>query len=995
MKYCSKCMNPIEETDVECPFCGTAVNAEIPSHHLAPGTILNNKFMVGAALGEGGFGITYIGRDTKLDMKVAIKEYYPNGYVNRSNTISPSVNSSTSGERKDFFDTGRDRFLREAQILAKFSGSTGIVDVRDFFEENNTAYIVMEYLDGQTLKDYLKNKGTLTPEQTIRLLMPVMESLKKVHTQGLIHRDISPDNIMLVDGHVKLLDFGAARNVSATANKSLSVMLKPGYAPEEQYRSKGDQGPWTDVYALCATMYKCITGITPDDSTQRVFSDELKTPSALGISIDPVIEKALLKGLNVMQKDRYQNIDELLNGFKGINSVADDDSKTVYGGAQPVEDDKPTEYRAQGAEDKTIAGNRDVTTSEPKKEPVKEPVRVERKESEKVEKKETPISNTPINGGSAANDPIKKPKKDKKKNKKLGIILMSAVLVVVAIIGISTIFGALNSATIGGEKVNKNDTRVDLYDVTVTVDDMKSIISMGKLEQIRFSDCVIDNNTIKYLSDITAPVTSLSIRNCTGFDDYSSISDLKYLQYLYITGCNLTNEQLKSIKFDNKDYLAYVDLSENPELSDLAPLASVKLLNELTVDETAVRDFSTIKDCEALQNLSAKKCGITDISTLTNKAIGYLTLDDNEISDISSFANFEGLRNLEIRNNKITDISALADRKILHSLYLDGNQITDISALSTTPYLSWLQISDNQITTLEPLANAEELGYLYVNRNKLTNLDGLENALNLKILQATENQIENINGITNCTILEQVNINDNKVSDISLLGKSAATLQRLFFNNNDVSDISCLANAKVLEYLSFDFNKVTTLDSLKNSTALLAISAENNEIESMAGLAYSTKLKYIYLPRNKISDMTPIANLSPRAENDFAVIDISSNNISELKLTSDKKYTYLAVYNNPIKSFTPVASADGSYFLFSYVDGMDLTGFDEAFGVYNVIDCPKDKQVSVRNSILMEDVIYVTRDVMFSTVEEADEQTRNAKNSILLGSTAPEEESAE
>ena len=141
------------------------------------------------------------------------------------------------------------------------------------------------------------------------------------------------------------------------------------------------------------------------------------------------------------------------------------------------------------------------------------------------------------------------------------------------------------------------------------------------------------------------------------------------------------------------------------------------------------------------------------------------------------------------------------------------------------------------------------------------------------------------------------------------------------------------------------------MDSLKNSTALLAISAENNEIESMAGLANSTKLKYIYLPRNKISDMTPIANLSPRAENDFAVIDISSNNISELKLTSDKKYTYLAVYNNPIKSFTPVASADGSYFLFSYVDGMDLTGFDEAFGVYNVIDCPKDKHALQKKAI--------------------------------------------
>ena len=988
MKYCSKCMNPIEETDVECPFCGYEINAEIPSHHLAPGTILNNKFLVGTALGEGGFGITYIGRDTKLDMKVAIKEYYPNGYVNRSNTISPAVNSSTSGERKDFFDTGRERFLREAQILAKFSGSTGIVDVRDFFEENNTAYIVMEYLDGQTLKDYLKNKGTLTPEQTIRLLMPVMESLKKIHTQGLIHRDISPDNIMLVDGHVKLLDFGAARNVSATANKSLSVMLKPGYAPEEQYRSKGDQGPWTDVYALCATMYKCITGITPDDSTQRVFSDELKTPSALGISIDPVIEKALLKGLNVMQKDRYQNIDELLNGFKGVNVDADDDSKTVYGGVQPVEkDDKPTEYRAPGAEDKTVAGNRDVTSPEPKKNPVKKTPEVEKREPQKVEKKEPPVFNNPVNNTDNAGSAPKKPKK----KKKLGIILLSAVLVVVAIIGISTIFNALNSTTIGSEKVDKNSDRVSIYDETITIDDMKAIISMGKLESLSFHNCVIDNNTIKYLSDISAPLTSLSIRECTGFDNYSSISDLKYLQYLYITGSNLTNEQLASIKFDNKEYLNFVDLSENESLSDLSPLSSVKLLGQLVVDKTAVRDFSALKDCEALHNVSAKECGITDISTLTNKAISYLYLDNNEISDISSFANFEALRNLEICNNKITDISALTDRKLLSTLHLDGNQITDISALATTPSLSWLQISDNQISSLAPLSNAEQLGYLYVNRNKLTSLDGLENALKLKILQATENQIENINGITNCTILEQFNINANKVSDISLLGKSAATLERVFFNGNNVSDISCLANTSKLEYLSFDYNKVTTLDSLKNSTALLAISAEYNEIESMAGLANSTKLKYIYLPHNKINDMTPVANLAPRAENDFAAIDLSSNQITELKVTADKKYTYLAVYNNPIKSFSKVSEIDGTYFLFSYVDGMDFTGFKDAFNYYNIIDCPKDKQVTVENAIDDSEYISITSGITFSTVEEADKQTRDAKNSVLLGSTAPEE----
>lgn len=999
MKYCSKCMNPIEETDVECPFCGTALNAEIPSHHLAPGTILNNKFMVGAALGEGGFGITYIGRDTKLDMKVAIKEYYPNGYVNRSNTISPAVNSSTSGERKDFFDTGRERFLREAQILAKFSGSTGIVDVRDFFEENNTAYIVMEYLDGQTLKEYLKNKGTLTPEQTIRLLMPVMESLKKVHTQGLIHRDISPDNIMLVDGHVKLLDFGAARNVSATANKSLSVMLKPGYAPEEQYRSKGNQGPWTDVYALCATMYKCITGITPDDSTQRVFSDELKTPSALGVNIDPVIEEALLKGLNVMQTDRYQNIDELLNGLKGINMVVDDDSKTVYGGVPAIEDEKPTEYRVHGSEDNHFSYNRDVTLSEPHKEPTegkqKKSELIKHKESERAEKIEKPISNTPINGGTPSNAPIKRSRKDKKKKKRLGIILLPTVLIIVAIVGISTIFGVLNSVTIGGKKVSKNDTCIVLADVTVTVDDMKAIISMGKLESILFSNCVIDNSTIKYLSDIPAPITQLTIRECSGFDDYSSISDIKYLRYLYIEGCNLTNEQLKGIEFENIEYLQKVDLSENTELSDLTPLSSVKLLSEIAVDKTSVRDFSALKECEALQCVSAKDCGITDISSITNKAISHLYLNNNEISDISSFANFEILSTLEISNNKISDISALADHKLLTTLYLDGNQIYSISDLDSTPSLTWLQISDNHISSLLPLTNAEKLGYLYVNRNKLTNLDGLENALQLKVLQATDNNIENINGIKNCTILEEFNINSNKVSDISLLGKSVASLEKVFFNGNNVTDISCLTNTGKLEYLSFDNNKVDTLDSLENSTALLAISAEYNEIESMAGLANSTKLKYIYLSHNKIIDMAPIANLAPRAENDFAVIDLSSNQIKEFKVNADKKYTYLAVYNNPIKSFSKVTEIDGTYFLFSYVDGMDLTGFKDAFNYYNIIDCPTDKQVSVENAIYDCEYISVTSGVTFSTVEEADKQTRDAKNAVLLGSTTPEEESAE
>ena len=318
-------MSPIEEGLAICPSCGKNFDAEIAPHHLQPGVMLHNRYLVGSAIGEGGFGITYIGRDTLLDLKVAIKEYYPSGYANRSNMASSTVMSGTRTDIIEYFDKGKHKFINEARTLAKFSNETGIVSVRDFFEENNTAYIIMEYLEGTTLKSYIEQNGTITPEATVGLLLPVMESLKKVHSQGLIHRDISPDNIMLTeDNKVKLLDFGAARNVSSSgyADKSLSVMLKPGYAPEEQYRSRGQQGPWTDIYALCATMYKCITGITPDDAAQRMFEDEVKAPSDLGIEIAPNVEAAILKGMSVHQKDRYQTIDDLIAALKGKDEAA-------------------------------------------------------------------------------------------------------------------------------------------------------------------------------------------------------------------------------------------------------------------------------------------------------------------------------------------------------------------------------------------------------------------------------------------------------------------------------------------------------------------------------------------------------------------------------------------------------------------------------------------------------------------------------------------------
>ena len=315
MKFCPVCLKENSNDSKFCEGCGQDLGYVVPIYHLAVGTLLNGKYIVGKAIGEGGFGITYIGKDVKLDMLVAIKEYFPNGYVNRSNTLSSALTYSIDTERKSVYEKGLRRFLTEARALGKFAGTEGIVDIRDFFEENNTAYIVMEYLDGQNLKTFLEYNGRLSDKDTIELLMPVMQALQKIHKVGLIHRDISPDNIMLMEGKIKLLDFGAVRDVSGSGNKSMTVTLKHGYAPEEQYREHGAQGAWTDVYALCATMYKCITGIIPEDAMERIVKDEVLWPTEMGVEIHYDFEKVLMKGMSVFAKDRYQNMDDFINAI--------------------------------------------------------------------------------------------------------------------------------------------------------------------------------------------------------------------------------------------------------------------------------------------------------------------------------------------------------------------------------------------------------------------------------------------------------------------------------------------------------------------------------------------------------------------------------------------------------------------------------------------------------------------------------------------------------
>ncbi|MBU8878507.1 serine/threonine protein kinase [Bacillus sp. FJAT-29790] len=306
---CLGCMGEKGSESV-CPHCGwvEGTPAEAPQH-LPPGTILHEKYLLGRVLGHGGFGITYLAWDMNLDMKLAIKEYMPRDFATRA--PEQTMVSVFSGGLDTHFEHGLKNFLDEAKTLAQFNNHPGIVGVRDFFRQNGTAYLVMYYLEGIDFKQYLATQGGKIPFQAaLSIMMPVIDALREVHRTGTLHRDISPDNIYITaEGQVKVLDFGAARHAISEFSKSISVILKPGYAPEEQYRSKGKQGPWTDVYATAATLYRAIVGHVPPESLDRLEEDSIVPPSKLGVEIPEKAEAALMKALAVKAADRYQSME--------------------------------------------------------------------------------------------------------------------------------------------------------------------------------------------------------------------------------------------------------------------------------------------------------------------------------------------------------------------------------------------------------------------------------------------------------------------------------------------------------------------------------------------------------------------------------------------------------------------------------------------------------------------------------------------------------------
>lgn len=330
-RLCMGCMAQLDRPAARCPYCGFEEGSyRRPESSLPIREILNGKYLLGRVIGKGGFGITYIGWDFYQCRKVCVKEYFPKMIAARnphpqsySELVSVSVQYSLAMYTynptgiQSAYKQGMENYIQEARTLSRFYMMPGIVSVRDFFHGNNTAYIVMEYVDGIDMRKYLKKLGrNLRPEEVFPILKDVFKALNEVHKAGIIHRDISPDNIMLTrEGRAKLIDFGASKNY-ANIGKG-PILLKKGYAPIEQYSKEGRQGPWTDVYSMCASIYYLLTGIRIPTPQERMEKDTVELLQVAGVPISEERDQALRKGMSIEAGDRHQTMADLYQDLYG------------------------------------------------------------------------------------------------------------------------------------------------------------------------------------------------------------------------------------------------------------------------------------------------------------------------------------------------------------------------------------------------------------------------------------------------------------------------------------------------------------------------------------------------------------------------------------------------------------------------------------------------------------------------------------------------------
>lgn len=854
---------------VPCPHCGGDDRTlTVQSPALPPRTVLDGRYVLGRTLGQGGFGITYQAYDLRMNNTVAVKEYFPSSIVGRDSTVTNlvTVNAVKGGRAQNEYASGLRHFLNEAHRQAKMVSSPGVVSVTDFFEANNTAYYVMEYVDGCDLVKYIRESQPLSA--VIALLEPIAESLMQIHAAGMIHRDISPDNIMCAkNGSRKLLDFGASHNFTEDESTTGNATLKHGFAPPEQYGSSSMQGPWTDVYAFAATIYWCITGKVPQDSMDRsIGGDQLRRPSELGAVLTPEAEQVLLRGMTLAVTARYQEIRTFWNALKKAN-------------AKPMPQEQP--------------GN---PTEQPEQTQVSRIVTRTQRPSYYYEEPEVTINaSLPVRPQSSGrrmervtsvriDPPVQKPSHSEEQTKPTEEPAVPEEPDV-------TIFRPAG----GQERDTRPERQLSLSvepehgeKTPTTEPETPNIVPTNGKKRKRNTRYLAASAAVLVavmlgvwllpkMSQQGDPDASTSISNLEGNVTIGGQEVAADATELYLTG----NSQYTTQRFSNLNFYHV----ENLDQRDMETIGQMRNLNKLYLVELGVEDLTSLAGLKGLQELCLYGNKITNVAPLSKLTkLYWLDLGGNQLEDVSSLSGLTALVRLYLQNNQLTNLTGLEKLTSLQTLNVCENRLEDASALEPLQSLSMLSVDGCGLTQKQIVQLAEALPHCAIDVDVLTEIPENvrigeisystgSNSLYLVNMDLSDSDLANLKYMVNLTTLD---LSGNNVSNLEIL-KDMTGLKSLSVEQTNVEDISVLERLFRLEKLSLANAPVDDLTPLSQLTELVELDLHETSVKDLSPLAGLDNLTELNISQSEVTDLSPLKDCD-----DLKLLIMEDCNVTDL-----------------------------------------------------------------------------------------------------------------